>query len=178
MRPNKISPILVALLIGTAVSMVGCSTGDEITSKMRASNKENIRRVRNCYTMYQEAHRWQGPRDKDELMEYLTTDNLAAVKLERIGISEQQLETMWVSERDDQEFKIRWGLNGMRDHAVVFEAEGLEGKRLVCFAHPQELEEDEYESYLTGKKVGEAPQEMTEILEDEANAQQANQEDS
>jgi len=173
MQPNKIYPVYIVLLIATVVSMIGCSTGDEITDKMRAGNQENIRRVRNCYTMFQEAHRWRGPKDKDELMEFLTTDNMAAVKLERIGISKEQLDSMWVSERDDQEFKIRWDLNGMRDHAIAFEAEGLEGKRLVCFAKPQELNESEYEDYWTGKKLGEGPEGMVEVLEGEAEKEKA-----
>lgn len=155
------------LLIALSVFFAGCGTGNDVTNKMKDGNKENIRRVRNCYSMFLKMHRYQGPKDKEELMNFLKTNERAAVNLERIGISQEQLDTMWVSERDGEEFEIRWGLNGQDDHAIVFEKTGVDGKRFVCFATPQELEEDDYNGYLTGELKGASPDSMGQMVSDE-----------
>lgn len=156
-----------ALLIALSIFFAGCGPGNDISSKMKDGNKENIRRVRNCYSMYLGMHGYKGPKDKEELMNFLKSNERAAVNLERIGITQEQLDTMWVSERDGEEFKVRWGLNGMDDHAVVFEAKGVDGKRLVCFAQPQELGDDDYNGYWTGELKGASPDSMGALLEEE-----------
>lgn len=149
--------ICAILCLAMLTLALGCGKGDEISGKMQEANKENIRRVRNCYAMYMDVNKYQGPKDKAELMDFLKNNPAATRRLERIGVTQEQVDTMWVSERDGEEFKIRWGLSGMADHAIVFEATGMDGKRMVCFSKPQELDEDEYEDYWTGKLQGDGP---------------------
>lgn len=59
---------------------------------------------------------------------------------------------MFISERDGQPFKIRWGLRGFYDHAIVFEAEGIDGKREIGLTETIEIADDAvYEDYWSGK---------------------------
>ena len=63
---------------------------------------------------------------------------------------------IFISERDSQPFKIRYGISSDRDEAIVFEAVGVDGKRMVGFFTPRELDPADYDAYWTGKKKGDS----------------------
>lgn len=72
-------------------------------------------------------------------------------------ITDEMVSSMFISDRDGQEYVVRWGLTlGMADHAMIFETEGVEGNRLVGFALPRELDDSEHEGYLSGKLTPES----------------------
>ena len=132
----------------------GC--GDNLPT-LADLNDSNIRRVHSVYKMYMNNNAMRGPKDKETLISYVKNDNTARVLVGRMEINPDEIESIFVSERDGQEFKIRWGLIGIADHAIVFESEGVEGKRLVAFSKPRELDAEEYTGYLEGTIQPEAP---------------------
>lgn len=136
-------PVALAMLF-----LVGC--GDDLPT-MKDLNNTNIRRVHSCYKMYMNAHNYRGPKTKEELLDFLQNDNTAKVLLGRMDIDVANIEDIFISERDDEPFKIKWGVGGVADHAIVYETTGKDGKRLVAFAKPRELDEAEYDGYWTNK---------------------------
>jgi hypothetical protein len=168
---NKLKSILLATtavtLLFAGLSFTGCGGGADVGDLMKQGNSTNIRRVRNCYAMYADLNKYKGPASKEELLEFLKSNGGAMTRLERMGIPQEDLDDMFVSERDGEPFKIRWGLNGVDDHACVFEAVGVEGKYMVAFATPRELEKDEYDDYFSGKLKGASPGGIQDVMEQE-----------
>lgn len=107
-------------------------------------------RARAGYGMYMAAHGMKGPENEEQLKEYLTTSPGAAAKFDRMGIPTDNILDIFVSERDGQPFKIRYGVNGMGDFPIVFEAEGVDGMRMVAYSPPRELDAAAYEKAWGG----------------------------
>ncbi len=148
-------PIVWTILLSwVLISVSGCS---ESTPSLSVAdyNKTNIQRLRNAYGLYQTS-KGRGPKDEEAFKEFLKTDKATAIRLGRMGVTQDMIDGIFISERDGQPFKIRWGLGSSADHAVVFEAEGVDGKRMVAFYTPRELDKAEYEAYWTGKKKGDS----------------------
>lgn len=153
---NSISKYATGLLAGLVLMISGC--GDGLNNPSLADLKNtNIKRYHTAYTIYLDRNQMQGPKDEKELMDFLTTDNTAGVLLKRMEIPMESLSDITVSERDGQPFKVRWGVKGMADHAIIFEAEGVEGKRMVAFSNPRELDATEYDGYWDGSLKPDAP---------------------
>ena len=144
----------IGLFLGLML-VVGCGGGDLPT--LSDLNDSNIRRLHSCYNIYMNAHQYRGPKDKQELLDFLTSDNTAKVLLKRMDVTPDQLEGIFTSERDGEPFKVRYGLSGIADHAIVFESVGIEGKRLVAFSRPRELDTEEYDGYFSGEIEPAAP---------------------
>ena len=98
-----------------------------------------------------------GPESEEELRAFLTENRTAKALLKRMGVEPDSLDEIFISERDGKPFKIRWGVSGIEDHAIVFEAEGVNGKRMVAFTRTRELEDEEYEGYWSGELKGQTP---------------------
>lgn len=146
------------LLFALFVLISGCGeTKHSIADQMN----DNIKKVRGAYGIYLIAHNMQGPKNEEEFKEYLTTNRNAIVKLERMGVTEDEILDIFVSERDGQAFKIRYGWVGLGDHPMVFESEGVDGKRMVAYLPPRELDAVEYEKAwnlkITKKATMQAP---------------------
>ncbi|MEM7781881.1 MAG: hypothetical protein AAF939_16890 [Planctomycetota bacterium] len=163
------------LLVTTVLltSFIGCGTGADKTLDVSDFNKTNILKLRNSYEMYLATHGMRGPENEDELKEYLRTDEAAKVRLKRMGIEQSDIESMFISERDGKPFRVRYGLVGLADHAIVFEEEGVDGKRLVALAQPLELSDSEYEGWFTGKTKPAMPNETDIDGTSEAEAQKS-----
>lgn len=102
-------------------------------------------------------HGMKGPKDKETLLEYFRgNENLAGV-LKIVGANIDDIDDYFVSERDGEEFIVRYGLSGLANHAIVFEKTGVEGLRKVGLSPVQELAEEEYEGYLSGKTKPQRP---------------------
>lgn len=65
--------------------------------------------------------------------------------MEREGVQKDRILDVFVSKRDGQPFKVKYGLNGLCDYPIVFEAEGVEGKRFVANTVTKELANEEYD---------------------------------
>lgn len=139
------------LILGLSLAfLIGCSGSKPPT--LGEVNNTNIKKVRGAYGMFLILHGLNGPKDEETFKEFLKTDKGAGVKLGRMGISQDQVDEMFISERDGEPFKIRYGLVGRGDYPIVFESKGVDGKRFVAFLTPREVDAQEYE-VLWKKKI-------------------------
>lgn len=125
---------------------------------MQDANKSNIQRLSNLYRLYQAKNNWVGPESVDEFKEFV--ESMSAHRLEMYGVDADDIESLFISERDGEEFQFRFKVRGapMVQSPVVFEQTGKSGNRLVGFTSlpPKEVsEESEYEKLLAGKFVSE-----------------------
>ena len=151
---SSIVPIATALISGFVLLLGGC--GSSVPS-LKDLNDTNMRKLHSAYKIYMQRNELKGPADKDELVEFLTTNRTAKALLSRMGVEVDAIEDIFVSDRDGQPFKIRWGVEGIADHAIVFEAEGVGGKRMVAFTRTRELDDQEYEGYWSCELEGQKP---------------------
>lgn len=148
---------IASLLVTLAI---GCSSGNKAASALADANSSNVQRLANLYFTFQSEHEWRGPQDETEFKTFLRSVNPA--KLERIGIDPNNIDALFISERDGQPFAIRYGVPGSvmgSAEPVIFEATGDGGKRQVGFLNMTQREVDaaEYDALKSGKVVA-APQ--------------------
>lgn len=136
---------LFSMLVLSAFS--GCDKQKSMTDVYST----NIKKMHGCYTLYLEEHGYKGPENEEQFKEYLKTDPTAIHLLKRIDVTPDTVDDIFVGDRDGKPFVVRYGLNGVADHACIFEAEGLEGKRLIALADPIEVDKETYDDYLSGK---------------------------
>ena len=144
--------LVLSLIMGCcSLGVMGCG-GDNSASMLAELNSNNAKRLANLYSMYQISHNFEGPDDEAELKEYI--QSLGPSRLKKGGMDINKIDELFVSERDGQPFKIRWGLDTRvrgPSQPVVFEAEGAEGKRRVGFTNSamQEVDSAEYDRLWT-----------------------------
>ncbi len=129
--------------------MAGCSNSSDPTNALAKANETNLQRIANLYFAFQTENDWRGPADEAQFKKYIHSIN--PDKLTRIGIDPAKIDELFISERDGQPFKIRYGVPGNvrgSSEPVVFEATGDGDKRLVGFLNMQQREVDaaEYDS--------------------------------
>lgn len=140
--------------------VAGCSNSSNPESVLASLNATNVQRLSNLYSSYQSENNWRGPADEAEFKKFLHAYNPA--NLQRIGIDPNQIDALFISERDSQPFKIRYGVPGNvmgSSEPVIFEATGDGGKRLVGFLNMTQREVDaaEYDALYAGKQATPAP---------------------
>jgi hypothetical protein len=149
----------VWLLLGVAsglvlMSSLGCSGGDSAENRIAAMNNSNIRRLANLYNAFQLRKGMKGPKDKTEFSNFIQQE-MSPIKLERMRVDKNNLDSLFNSERDEQPFVFRYGVPGGLGaaEAVVFEAQGVDGLRQVAFTNGtvEELAADAYDAHLQGK---------------------------
>ncbi|MDZ4656898.1 MAG: hypothetical protein SH868_04890 [Bythopirellula sp.] len=144
---------LVVCLLSVGLFM-GCRGSVDPHEAVAEANATNLQRLANLYVAYQSENNWQGPADEAKFKEFLRTFN--PKKLARIGIDSATTDQLFISERDGQPFKIRYGVVGNMmgsTEPVIFEAEGVDGKRMVGLLNMSQLEVEaaEYDSLWAGK---------------------------
>jgi hypothetical protein len=143
------------MVVGLAATILsGCSPVDPKDS-LAAVNSNNIQRLANLYFTYQSRHDWRGPANEGQFKAFLKNYN--PEKLARIGIEAGKIDEIFINERDGQPFKVRYGVPGSAmgsSEPVIFEAEGVDGVRLVGRLNMTQEETDaaKYEE-LWGSKV-------------------------
>lgn len=148
----KSAKCLVALLFCLSF-IAGCGDGKPSVAELKDSNMKKLHAI---YTFYMNNNGMTGPASKEVLMDYIESPE-GQFALKRMDMDPSKVDEYFFSERDGEEFVIRYGLKGIRDHAIIFEATGgEEGTRLVAFNNPIECDEDEYNDYLSGKAQGES----------------------
>lgn len=153
-------------LVSLAICLVGCS--GKAVPTLADVNNTNIKKVRGAYGLFQINHNLAGPESEEKFKQYLKNDAGAKVKLERMGVMPEMIDGIFVSERDGKPFNIRYGVNGLGDHALVFEAEGVDDKRLVAFIEPREVDDAEYDQLWNAKppkKRRQEPDEMSKAFD-------------
>lgn len=139
-------------LVGLMLS-AGCS-GKDPAAMLADATDNNVKRLSRMYTVFQMRNAMEGPKNADELKEFIlsqTPDRLA-----RVGIDASKVDEIFVSERDGEDLIVRYGtkLNGANASIpVVFESVGLDGSRRVGFSNAYTIEvadDAEYEQLLAG----------------------------
>jgi hypothetical protein len=132
------------------IIVVGCSGGNDsgnIARSVAALNTDNIERLSNLYLGYQIRHGWQGPKDEAALRSFALRE-MDPKKLEMMQIDPFQLDNLFVSTRDQKQFKVKYGVNSLSgaNVSVVFEDTGVGGRRQVGFTGPivEEVDEARY----------------------------------
>lgn len=145
---------LVAYCLLIVSYLTGCGDTVDPNDAVAHANSTNIQRLVNLYITYQTEHDWRGPANEQEFKDFIRGYN--PQKLARVGVDPAQIEELFVSERDGQPFKIRYGVVGSMmgsTEPVVFETEGIDGQRMVGFLNMEQREvgSDEYDLLLAGK---------------------------
>ena len=146
---------LASAAIGVAI---GCGSSDH-SGFVRASNDTNIKKAASLYQLYASRYGYVGPKSKEELLSFLTTNEKIAKNLDLMGVDRDNLDSYFVSENDGEEFLFRWGVFVNPDlerakEPVVFESVGKDGVRLVMLSNRRILEvtsDKNYKSLLRGK---------------------------
>jgi hypothetical protein len=121
----------VWLAILSSLIAAGCS--DSTAGAIGALNNDNIKRLTNLYSAYQAAHSFQGPSDEAALRSFVKDQ--APWRLKLMQVDPDKLEDLYISERDHKPFKVKYGVVSGPGavNALVFEQDGLNGKRQVGF---------------------------------------------
>ena len=146
-KPSSFYLLIIAAFIGSFLA--GCGSGNIIKDTVEKLNKHNISRVANCYHFYQKLNDYDGPKDLEEFKAFLTNPEYQS-NLEMMGIDQNNIDAIFVSERDNQEIKIRWGVEGSAMGSyepVAFESVGVEGVRLIGFTNGTFDEVEDQETY-------------------------------
>lgn len=147
---------LTAIALFAMTLSVGCGNPNDASGIVADRNNTNVARVRNCYNLYISYNQRQPPKNKEELIEFLSKPGFKD-KLKMGGIDQDALADIFISERDNEEIKVRWGKGGgLVDAPIAFESVGVDGKRLVGFAVPREVGDSEYDDLWSGKIKGES----------------------
>lgn len=126
--------------------LLGC--GPDPADLLAEANDSNVQRLANLYVAYQSRNDWRGPTDEAEFKAFLNGWNPA--KLASIGVDSTSIDDLFVSSRDGEPFRIRYGVPGHimgSDAPVIFESTGVKGKRMVGFLNmtTREVDDAEYE---------------------------------
>jgi hypothetical protein len=155
-RDNNLhrSAASLAFSLLAGVFLTGCGKSTDPDSAIAAANQQNIQRLANLYFAYQMKHEWHGPPDEPAFKQFLRAYSPA--KLTRIGIDPHAIDELFVSERDGQPFKIRYGVRGSAmgsSEPVIFEADGVDGRRNVGFLNmvQREVDDAEYNDLWAGR---------------------------
>lgn len=145
---------LLLLPVAVAAAACGCYDGN-LRRQVAAMNDSRIKQLANLFRFYQATNGWVGPKDEGTLRTFV--QSAPKKNLDMMGIDPAAFDQLLVSERDGKPFRVRWGvtIGPLEEQAVVFEAEGREGKRLVAFtgAKSEEVEGDRYDRLWNGEAV-------------------------
>lgn len=121
------------LLASCLLVLSGCSDG--VSGKIADLNATGIQRLVNCYTFYHAKNGYRGPKDEADFKKFIAQPS--NVKgFERAGIDVSDIDALFISERDNQPFRVKYGVRGSSvgfSEPIIFETEGVDGKLMVGF---------------------------------------------
>lgn len=143
----------LALLLTVVVLLPGCGNSNDPKSMIRDANDSNVKRLATMYSFFHLKNNFKGPQNEEELRGFIEAQDPKRLSLADIDAS--KMDELFVSERDQQSFVIRYGVDTVirgPELPVVFEAEGVDGMRQVgfCNGSMREVDSDEYDSLLAG----------------------------
>ncbi len=144
---------LLLCFVGLAI---GCG-GDQVSDAFREMNKLNMQKLVNSYVMFASVNGNVGPKDADELKNFIKTDQRVPPRLGMSTSDLNDLDSIFISDADGEPFEIRFGLKIRLDEdrsPLVFDSVGVDGMRRVALADNQILEIDDakrYDRMWTGK---------------------------
>lgn len=170
---------LLAMATVSAFLFAGCGSGDKVESVVRDANSNNVIRIASCYSFFQHKNNYKGPRNMKEFKAFLKKPE-SAPNLEMMGVDVDDIDSLFISERDGEEIVVRWNVRGSQRgcyEPVAFEKTGDGGSRRVGFANGvfEDVDDERtYQDMLTGKfKRGDARQD-SEIPKFDKNGNQIN----
>lgn len=126
------SMLFFTCAMALSLLLSGCGGSDSDASQVQDANRSNIQRLTNLYTRHQMQHVGQGPKNEQEFKKYI--QGLDSETLKNMGVDVAQVDSLFVSERDQQPFDIRYSVkSSFREAAkgLIFERTGVEGVRQV-----------------------------------------------
>lgn len=133
----------VTVMLGLVIAG-GCGPQHEKPESIIARiNDSNGKRLANLYAIHQSRHNFAGPADKAAFVKFIQQEMLPS-ELEGTGVDPNDLERLFVSERDKAPFFIRYGVvapSWAASHqAVIFEEQGRGGRVAVFLTGPKVVE--------------------------------------
>ena len=140
MRNRTVWRSLAACLLMAVAPAAGCR--DPVAQQVAAMNDTNLKKVSSLYRFYQYRNGWQGPKDAAALRAFV--ERAPPKKLEMMQVDPAQFDSFLISERDGQPAKVRCGVAIWPTDVqpLVFEATGVNGRRIVVFSNAQTEEVD------------------------------------
>ena len=147
------------LLLITFIALVGSTgcTGDRVASQVAEVSKTNLQKLSNVYSLYVTRNGYKGPKDEEAFRDFLENDPSIEKNLGYMGIDRADFEKISISERDDQPFLVRYGLNlppMSPKQPQVLETVGVDGVRMVIMSNGDIVEvadDAEYAKMASGK---------------------------
>jgi len=160
-------------LVGLAV---GCG-GDKTMTTFKEMNKLNMSKLANSYVMFASVNGNVGPKDADELKNFIKSDERVPPRLGLSSSDLDNLDAIFVSDADEEPFKIRFGLKIRVDEdrsPLIFDAVGVDGMRRVALADNQIIEVTDAKKYdrmwagnMSQQEAGPDQSEIDEAVDDE-----------
>lgn len=153
--PAKTVRLLLLVSFLAIPLLSGCGgRGSSADQMVAANNDTNVKRLGNLYGFFHLKNQFRGPKDEAEFKKFIGEQDAARLKL--AGITSSDVSNLFVSERDKQPFKIRYGVNTQLrgpSLAVIFEADGADGKRQVGFTggSMEEVDTSRYDELFSGR---------------------------
>jgi len=145
------------------LTLTGCGEG----RTSRDVYSTNIKKLHRCYQLFMDNNNDRGPKDEAELKNYVKTNRTAMHILKRLDVTPETVDDIFISERDEEPFTVRYGLKGEADHAIVFEKTGVDGERLIALSKVAAYGEQEYDDFLSGKTKPKTMQEADALEEED-----------
>lgn len=146
---------LLVVCVCVAGLSSGCGSSFDAESAIKQVNATNAQKLVSLYQHHQRRNRGRGPKDEAAFRKFIA--GTSTYLLDRIDVDPNSLDSLFVSDRDGQPLTIRYGLKGSdRGPSIptVFEAEGIEGVRIVACTNmvtKEVSDESEYQELLKSK---------------------------
>jgi hypothetical protein len=132
-----------------SLTFLGCG-GDDVSDAFREMNKLNMQKLTNSYVMFASVNGGVGPKDADELKNFIKTDERVPPRLGMSSSDLEDLDSIFISDADGEPFKIRFGLKIQLDEdrsPLIFDDVGVDGMRRVALANNEILEVSDAKKY-------------------------------
>ena len=152
MLTSKNRMLYLVVACSLFLTAIGCAKNDG-KSMIADANDSNVKRLATMYSFFHLRNQFKGPKNEDELREFIEAQDPSRLSLANIDAS--KMDELFTGERDGEQFTIRYGIDTViRGPAlpVVFETTGVDGKRQVgfCNGSMQEVDADEYDRLMKG----------------------------
>jgi hypothetical protein len=144
MNVRFFSNIAALNLAAVFLLLPGCSSEDNGASQIAALNTSNIQKLTNLYSAFQVNRYGPGPKNEGEFKRFIK-DEMGPYHLGLMQVDPNNIDAVFISERDHKPFKVRYGVNGGPGivNPVVFEEEGVGGKKQVGINGAKVVEVDD-----------------------------------
>ncbi len=143
---NKPNLTLITILALLSLVTLGCGGGSGGRDLLAKANKTNLDRICTLYFQYQLGNQGAGPADEATFRSFIS--GRPGRQLELIGMDPNNIDDVFLSDRDGEGFEILWGVKGgERDPqvAIVAEKTGVDGMRMIGYNKKPHREVDDAE---------------------------------